>query len=351
MGNNGLVLSQDFLAVWSVTQPREGHMPKSPNLFDHATSELSQDAFICWLLDWADPRYVGEDEALHNRGVALIHALFAKHHLPAPEIESVEIQKQEHHIDILCVVNKKYAVIIEDKTDSVDHSDQLNRYFNDVLERGPYSKDDILRIYFKTGDQCSYKDIEDKGYKVFGRSDFLKVLHHYDGSNQIFRDYRDHLQELEDKVSSFRTRPISSWQWEQWVGFYKELQKHMEVSGWDYVANPRGGFLGLWWHFIKKQNCKLYLQLEEENLCFKIEVDKKHKDQRATLREKWHREIMTHAKTFELELEKPKRFGLGSWMTLCILRGEYRQLVEEKLDIKSTVSILQRAENLLDSLR
>jgi len=29
--------------------------PTTPNLFRFATSELSQDAFICWLASWADP--------------------------------------------------------------------------------------------------------------------------------------------------------------------------------------------------------------------------------------------------------------------------------------------------------
>lgn len=27
-------------------------MNKRPNLFSHGTSELSQDAFICWLTEW-----------------------------------------------------------------------------------------------------------------------------------------------------------------------------------------------------------------------------------------------------------------------------------------------------------
>ena len=29
-------------------------MDKRPNLFSHGTSELSQDAFICWLAEWAN---------------------------------------------------------------------------------------------------------------------------------------------------------------------------------------------------------------------------------------------------------------------------------------------------------
>lgn len=35
----------------------------NPNLFKFATSELSQDAFICWLLSWAEKDYkVGSDK-------------------------------------------------------------------------------------------------------------------------------------------------------------------------------------------------------------------------------------------------------------------------------------------------
>lgn len=41
--------------------------PDRPNLFTYATSELSQDAFICWLAAWADPKFKDADPALHQR--------------------------------------------------------------------------------------------------------------------------------------------------------------------------------------------------------------------------------------------------------------------------------------------
>ncbi len=34
-----------------------------PNLFSYATSELSQDAFICWSLEWASPVNAEKDQA------------------------------------------------------------------------------------------------------------------------------------------------------------------------------------------------------------------------------------------------------------------------------------------------
>lgn len=33
-----------------------------PNLFEFATSELSQDAFLCWLASWADVRLKTKNE-------------------------------------------------------------------------------------------------------------------------------------------------------------------------------------------------------------------------------------------------------------------------------------------------
>ncbi|HWB53357.1 MAG TPA: hypothetical protein VG722_04165 [Tepidisphaeraceae bacterium] len=36
-----------------------------PNIFNFATTELSQDAAICYLLEWADERFAKADPALN----------------------------------------------------------------------------------------------------------------------------------------------------------------------------------------------------------------------------------------------------------------------------------------------
>ena len=79
---------------------------KGPNLFDSATGELSQDAFIIWLSRWGDKKYK-DDGKLHELGKAFILNLFktAKVNL-TEEILSVKTIKQRHKIDILIVVNK-----------------------------------------------------------------------------------------------------------------------------------------------------------------------------------------------------------------------------------------------------
>lgn len=323
-------------------------MIKKPNLFNYATCELSQDAFICWLLTWAKPEFESLDLELHECGLNLIDSFFVKHSKKTPiSIDKIEIKKQDKQIDVLCILNNKFALIIEDKTNTTNHSDQLNKYYNDVSQRGMYLKEDIIPIYFKTGDQCSYENIEDKGYKVFHRIDFLKVLNEYNGSNQILLDYREHLQSIQDRIVSYKTLPIKKWEWESWIGFYIELQKHLKKCGWDYVANPSGGFLGFWWYFKEQIDCQLYLQLEENKLCFKIEVEDKSK--RTTLRDLWHKNIMAKGKMFEIDLIKPKRFGLGTWMTVCVYEGEYRKCNNGIINIEKTVEELKKAEKLVES--
>ena len=102
---------------------------KRPNLFSYATSELSQDAFICWLLAWASPEYSNTDRELHRCALNCIHAFYKKHNKPIPSaIEKVEIFKQNNNIDVLCIVNDKHAILIEDKTNTENHSNQLRRY-------------------------------------------------------------------------------------------------------------------------------------------------------------------------------------------------------------------------------
>ena len=77
---------------------------KPPNIFSFATKELSQDAFICWLLAWADKAYEKND--LHLSGLAFMQAILKKYDFEnQPIIETIEIKRQCKKIDILCLLN------------------------------------------------------------------------------------------------------------------------------------------------------------------------------------------------------------------------------------------------------
>ena len=46
-----------------------------PNIFEFATSELSQDAMFAWLISWADDKFLKVDPELCQLGKALVALL------------------------------------------------------------------------------------------------------------------------------------------------------------------------------------------------------------------------------------------------------------------------------------
>lgn len=329
-----------------------------PNLFKFATSELSQDAFICWLLSWAAPECKIDDAGLHQCAVDFINALFSKH----PEnkrpvtIEKVLISKQDANIDVLCIVNDQFVILIEDKTKTVNHGNQLANYLLTIQQRS-YQPDCIFPIYLKTHDQASYHDvIERNGYQVFSRVDFISVLNRGHGlgiKNDIFQDFRANLLKLQDSVDSYLQIPISlndtdpKWNNQAWTGFFMRLQQELETGLWGKVNNATGGFMGFWWG---GQRGKPYLQLEEHKLCFKIKVDQPEDQKR--LRTYWYTLIKNSAASTEFRLTKPQRFGLGQYMTVIVAQGDYRQTSQDGLiDVQATVHGLKKMQGFLKELQ
>lgn len=209
-----------------------------PNLFNWATSELSQDAFISWLLSWAN---YPDNEELNKTAKYLIKKLTDNH---IEKIDKIEIIKQRHKIDILCIVNEEYAILIEDKTNTKIHSNQLKNYLIKLSKDFP--RDKIFPIYFKTGDQSNFAKINKAGYKLFLRPDFIEVLEfgkNHGITNSIYLDFYDYLLRIENSIQSFKTLSVNKWHWDSWKGFYIELQKQLNDGTWDYVPQKK------WWFF------------------------------------------------------------------------------------------------------
>ena len=326
-----------------------------PNLFSYATSELSQDAFICWLLSWASPKYKDTDAELYNCSRNLIELLFKEHGKNMPtDISDIEVRNQYKRIDALCIAHSKeakYAIVIEDKTVTKNHSDQLIRYLELVKQEG-FAEGNIIPIYYKTGDQSDYSDVIGKGYRPISRESVIAVLSEYKGENSILLDYRERLQSIEDEVNSFRTKNLSDWKYSKraWEGFYRELKKKLGYGQWKDVSNRSGGFLGFLWCYKGNSECELYLQLEQDKFCFKLYVE--DESRRKYLRSKCHDLVVGEAKNMDLKFKKPPRFGYGRYMTACIAEDEYRQLnADGFIDMDLTVEYFRKAEELLKSAR
>ena len=339
-----------------------------PNLFHYGRKELSQDAMICWLLYWANERFAEVDPNLHDCGQEFAQALFAKHDKLGPErIETVALGMQVKGIDVLAWINDKYAILIEDKTDAGVHGCQLKKYHKLVLDgelrihedevKVAPCRDNFFPLFLKTGNMSRHQEtcVEaiklDPPYRVFKRGDFLGALKGCERTkSHILADFLAHLEKREVSFISYKNTPLRQWRLNSWEGFYRCLEETLDSEDvdWGYVPNRGGGFLGLWWYFRDGSGGdKVYLQAEQDKLCFKISVQ--DKERRREHRGYWHEKIMEEAKSIETSVEKPYRFAIGHDMTVAVLNDWRRKDERGLLDMDATVGVLRRAEQVLDA--
>ena len=296
-----------------------------PNIFEIATSELSQDGFITWLLLWADKNNKQYDEKLHYCAVDFVKLLINKQYQKEIEVDKVKAGRQQENIDIWAVVNDKYCIIIEDKTYTAEHSDQLERYKKICLNWCAEKKWSPIFIYLKTGTEAmtSLRIVEEKGFSIVNRSDLLKFFdEHNTSDNDIYLEFYEKIRNLENAEKAYLSKQIKDWDWSCWIGFYNYLDTMLEITGWNYVSNPNGGFLGMWWNFVVWENFSVYLQISQDDLCFKIDTGVGCENC-SEIRNKWYEIIMKVAEqTGKNEIIKPSRFGNGRWMTAAMVKRE-----------------------------
>lgn len=346
---------------------------RRPNLFCYATKELSLDAMVCWLLAWARRQQETTDKALHACGLQMVKALLGKHRVKLDDVTAVELSKQDHGIDVLARINHRHVLLIENKTETKVHSNQLQRYYKYVRDgRTKFkhvSADCIYPIYIKTGNYQRAERVHvektplestSRRWKFFDRRDILAVLDDYAGSNAILVDYRNYLRKLENDTegyASWRSGGKANWSWASWGGLYRRLEEKLiqdrdNMDVWGYV--PKGDFLGFWWNYLPVNGDKdvwAFLQLEVQphkekmNLCFRIKVNGKDKVTKRQLREKCSKRLLNVGGSL---VRRPKQMGTGKTMTVGLWAGEWLAFDgNSKFDFNKTVENLQAAKRVL----
>ena len=337
---------------------------KNPNLFDYATKELSQDAVICWLLKCAE---YSDDLEINSLGRKFVHELLNHKRndnqvtLGDNEIK-VEIWQQHKSIDVLARINEKYVLLIEDKTGSNPHSNQLENYRNSVLNGGTVLGEvrsvDLFPIYLKTWNHSMSmeKMIEDRyEYKVFDRENFISVLDTYAGKNPIICNFLEHLKCISLNTNKFRDWIKSdkeSWEWSAWEGLFRALEEELadnnldpEWDGWDYVHNPSGGFLGFWWSKNDlPEGHEVYIQLEHEKLCFKVWAGEASSEKKNELKWRWNERITRQSKS----IVTPDSMRIGKSMTVAMHKCGWLRFDENgKFDLDRSIVVLKEAAKIL----
>lgn len=174
---------------------------EEPNIFDFATKELSQDAFLCWIFSWAKSEYKSDNNELHKFARKILFNITQK-----DDLILEDISRQEKHIDVLLKLtdsgNNKYAVIIEDKVDTQEHNAQINQYIKKITPT--YGKN-IYIVYFKTGftsnQETRYLKQQYPQILIYGHNDiynyFQSCPNHYI-LNQWLKKFRTDYINIED---------------------------------------------------------------------------------------------------------------------------------------------------------
>lgn len=317
------------------------------NLFSYATSELSQDAFICWLCSFALPD-ARHNPALRNCAHAMLEVFVPG--FRGKDVELLEIAKQTDDIDVLFTARcegTEYKIIFEDKVYSSEHDDQLNRYWDKLKEKTPDCQ--VRGVYYKTGFESNLDNVKDKGYHVVGREDVLAVLKDYvdKSSSDILRDYYEYWERRQQKAESYQTLPVNEWGWWQAYALFDALHQNMPEgigSSYGYVANPSGGFdcLVFWASddlvMVKNTPCELYMHLEFHSneaskksqviVTLKLGIKKSKGELKSEglsfsrLRDEF---IFDNAWNYTLgkyNFNRPARLGSGEHITLGIYNGD-----------------------------
>ena len=198
--------------------------------------------------------------------------------------------------------------------------------------------------------------IIDKGWNYISRKDFLDFLKSQNTKSEIFSDYLTNLLEIQTESESFtRFEQLNSW--EATKGLYSFIESKLvdDWSHWDYVSNPNGGFLGMWFHFTplsSEKNCELYLQIENYcndriNLFIKIcgKWDRTLDDLYGILDL-----ILKESEKLGLEISKPAKYRIGEYTSVAIVNDVFVKTENEKLDLEKMMNKINNAILLIDNV-
>lgn len=337
------------------------------NLFYYASSELSQDAFICYLMSFAleDAR---DDPVLRECALSVLTAMVPELEGKAPRL--TEVKHQENYIDVLLTAvckGRTYKIIVEDKTYTSEHSNQLVRYLEET--RGMYPDCEPRGVYYKTGFQSRLSAVAEAGYQIIPRSRMLELLAPCAAKthNQIILDYFEYWDAFEREAQSYRSVPLSQWGWRQIYGFYDALQnsdfpreKQIGVK-YEHVANRSGGFENLCaWVYdnivtVRGTPCELYMQIEaawrDGRYHFPICLKLKPMDENVSVKDVRNALIFDEGWNYRLtdyQFRRPGRLAVGAHMTVGIYDAAYETAAQLKDAFSAAIDSYAR---LVSSLR
>ena len=195
------------------------------NLFKYATKELSQDAFLAWLFEnWDDPEIGNVSKSLLAKLISS-----SEGEVNSQDISKVTVKTQYKHSDLYVEFFLKTAqrvLVIEDKTSSNPHSNQLKKYRENLKINNSNIKFNF--VYYKTNivedKSDEYNAVFDAGWTLFDIKSIKPFFEkEKNNKNVIIRFYAEHVVEIYKKLYEVNTnKNVIDWDMVEGLSYFKK---------------------------------------------------------------------------------------------------------------------------------
>jgi hypothetical protein len=191
------------------------------NIFSFAKKELTQDAFLMWLIANHD----SNDKDVSQMSKRLLSEITKLKIIDFTKLEVKELSSQKWKIDVfvnLEIDNQPHLILIEDKVDSTEHSNQLKNYMDKVNQIYPLHRKHF--IYYKTNMlfEGEREKVERHGWEVYDIEKIKNMFcEHCDSYNHyLLVNYTNHIRDLYEKLAGTLPSDIKIWEMKHWLNYY-----------------------------------------------------------------------------------------------------------------------------------
>lgn len=204
------------------------------NLFDFATKELSQDAFLRWFIEHAS--YDCDNKEIQEYAIKFLE--FLTDNVISLDRDKVKVKTfaQVDHIDVSVDIypdkdeKLHHILVIEDKTTSSEHR-QLKNYDESIKSWETYGGE-VFRVFYKTGflSQADKDGLEEankgkdkhekwKAFEIPGIFEFFGTIS--DTPSDVLNDYCEYITKLYQASIGVLTDNLEDISITEWEGFVK----------------------------------------------------------------------------------------------------------------------------------
>lgn len=246
------------------------------NLFDYATKELSQDAFLRWLFE----NYNCENESVKTACRKLLDR-FTENQFKDKAITDLVTVAQWKNTDISIwfkVDGIEQLIVVEDKTESGIHGNQLTRYDKEMqrhndfwrneenrkkynVERYVEKNGNVFKVFYKTNiiDDEERKLIQDAKWQIYDICAIYESFADMETDNEVLGYYIEHIKR--GYSAAQREQLPSEWGLISWHSFFNEYKKPDCIS----AKSEIGCYQNQYYY------TKLFVKDHEKDLpCFEI---------------------------------------------------------------------------------